>query len=197
MKPFHVFHYSILSLIVTLHAASAQDKKDPQATFEPRSGPGLGQKFLQKFVGEWDVVKAFHPRAGEPFKMTGTCKQTMTQEGRFLQSEFIFNAKTGKTTGTGVIGFEAESGKFTSVWIDSRATRMSFRQSQDKFNGEEIVLFGKALDGAEARRSRTVTRVEDDGRKVVHRQFAIPAEGAERLVMELLLIRMSQTTPTK
>ena len=29
--------------------------KDPQASFEPRSKPGAGQKFLEKFVGDWDV----------------------------------------------------------------------------------------------------------------------------------------------
>ena len=40
------------------------DKKDAQATYEPHSGPGEGQKFLQRYVGTWDVEKAFHPRGG-------------------------------------------------------------------------------------------------------------------------------------
>jgi hypothetical protein len=30
---------------------------DAQSKYEPRSGPGIGQKFLQEFVGDWDVVK--------------------------------------------------------------------------------------------------------------------------------------------
>ena len=64
------------------------DKKDPQAKFEPRSKPGEGQKFLEQFVGDWDVVKTFHPRAGEPAKSKGECTQKMTHDGRFLQSEF-------------------------------------------------------------------------------------------------------------
>src|SRR5882724_10121805 len=99
-------------------AASAQDKKDdkkdPQAKFEPKSKPGEGQKFLEKMVGDWDVVKTFHLRAGDPAKTLGECKQTMVQEGRFLQSDFTFNAASGKTTGTGLIGFEPETGRFTS-----------------------------------------------------------------------------------
>ena len=37
--------------------------------------------------------------------------------------------------------------------------------------------------------SRTVTRLEDDGRKIVHRQYAIDADSKERLVMELILTR--------
>src|SRR5579884_2512393 len=107
---------------------SAQAPKDPQAAFEPRSNPGAGQKFLEKMVGDWDVVKTFYPRAGAPFRMTGSCRQTMIHGGRFLQSEFVFEANGTKTTGLGLVGFEADSGKFTSVWTDSRATRMSFRQ---------------------------------------------------------------------
>jgi hypothetical protein len=165
--------------------------KDPQSSYEPRSAPGAGQKFLEKFVGDWEVAKTFYPRSGEPARTSGECRQTMIHGGRFLQSEFVFGQGTARTTGTGLIGFEAETGLFTSVWVDSRATRMSLRQSQDRFNGQEIVLYSKSLApaGGEARRSRTVTRLEDGGRKIVHRQYALAADGQERLMMELLLTR--------
>src|SRR5262249_21186003 len=96
-----------------------------------------------------------------------------------------------KTSGLGIIGFDGDSGKFTSVWTDARSTRMSFRQSQDKFDGEQIVLYGQSL-GNDARggfRTRTLTRLEDNGRKIVHRQYAIPADGPERLMMELIMTR--------
>ena len=170
---------------------SPATRENPQAKFEPRSKPGEGQKFLEQFVGDWDVVKTFHPRNGEPVSSEGRCRQSMIQDGRFLQSEFTFESDAGKTTGTGLIGFEPETGKFTSVWIDSRQTRMSFRQSEEKFDGKKIVLVGKAL-GEEpkgGRRSQTVSTLEGDGKKIVHRQHAIDADGKERLVMELVLTR--------
>lgn len=178
--------------------ASAQDKKDPQSTYEPRSAPGAGQKFLERFVGDWDVQKSFFPRTGEPVRQKGECKQTMMHGGRFLRSEFVFGEGESKTTGTGIIGFEPSTGLFTSVWTDSRATRMSLRQSQDKFNGEEIVLFSKTLEegGREARRSRTLTRLEENGRKIVHRQYTAGQVGSERLVMELVMTRKAERTPT-
>jgi hypothetical protein len=181
----------LLAAILPAAAEPPPAQKDPQSTFEPRSAPGAGQKFLEKFVGDWDVVKTFYPRTGDPSSSKGECRQTMVHEGRFLRSEFVFQRGDSKTTGTGLIGFEAESGKFTSVWTDSRSTRMSLRQSEDKFNGEEIVLFSKGLDGGqrEARRTRTVTRLEDDGRKILHRQYAIGPDGKERLMMELLMTR--------
>jgi hypothetical protein len=185
----------VLSVIWALgglnHPGRGQDKKDPQSAFEPRSKPGVGQKFLEKFVGDWDVVKTFYPRSGNPVRTPGECRQTMIHEGRFLQSDFVFHAAGGKSTGQGVIGFETATGKFTSVWTDARATRMSFRQSDAPFDGKEIVLYARPL-GSEAReslRSRTVTRLEDDGRKIVHRQFTVDAEGKERPIMELVLTR--------
>jgi Protein of unknown function (DUF1579) len=167
------------------------DKKDPQSQIEPRSGPGPGQKFLERFVGDWDVVKTFHPRQGEPVAAKGSCRQEMIHGGRFLRSEFTFDGPAGKTTGTGIIGFETDAGLFTSSWVDSRSTRMSLRRSKDKFEGGEIVLFSRTLDegGREARPSRTVTRLEDDGRKIVHRQYSPGPDGTERLVMELLMTR--------
>src|SRR5262249_48335087 len=137
--------------------------KDPQSKFEPKSSPGAGQKFLAQFVGDWDVEKSFFRREGERSRQKGECRQTMIHGGRFLRSECVFRSDAGESTGTGLIGFEPETGKFTSTWIDSRQTRMSFRQSEGEFDGQEIVLIGKALgEGVkEGRRSRTVTRLED------------------------------------
>src|SRR5439155_729673 len=74
---------ALILAAATLAPAAAQapkdkappDKKDPQAAIEPRSGPGAGQKFLERFAGDWDVVKTFHPRQGEPVTAKGTCRQ--------------------------------------------------------------------------------------------------------------------------
>jgi hypothetical protein len=172
-------------------------QKDPQSTYEPRSRPGVGQKFLEKFVGDWDVEKTFYPQSGDPVRQPGECKQSMMHDGRFLRSEFVFGQGDAKTTGLGLIGFEADTGTFTSVWTDSRSTRMSFRQSQDKFDGEQIVLHSRTLQegGKEARHSRTVTRLEDGGRKIVHRQFNAGKDGKERLMMELVLTRRAEKRP--
>jgi hypothetical protein len=180
----------VVGLGLLVGGGQPPDKKDPQSAIEPRSGPGVGQKFLEKFVGTWDVAKTFHPRSGEPVRQKGECRQTMVHDGRFLKSEFEFNGDRGKTTGTGLIGFEPATGLFTSVWTDSRSTRMSFRQSKEKFNGEEIVLEGQGLgDTKDVRRSRTVTRLEENGAKIVHRQYGSGPDGKERLVMELVMTR--------
>ena len=184
----------LLALLLLAAAAGGQppaggkDKKDPQEKFEPKSGPGEGQKFLAKFAGEWEVVKTFYPRAegAEPVKSAGSCTQEMTHGGRFLKSEFAFDGPTGKTTGTGVVGFEPATGLFTSTWIDSRQTRMSFRRSAEKFDGKRIVLWGVAFEEPkDGRKSKTVTTTAGDPATITHRQYAVNADGTERPVMQL------------
>ena len=44
----------------------------------------------------------------------------------------------------------------------------------------------EAKDG---RRSKTVTHLEDNGNKVIHRQFSVAADGTERIVMQLEMTR--------
>lgn len=177
--------------LVAADEPSKPRAKDPQAAYEPRSSPGAGQAFLAKFEGDWVVAKAFFPRTGEPTRIKGTCRQIMTHKNHFLQSDFIFGEGENASTGQGLIGFEPETGRFTSVWTDSRQTRMSFRQSMEKFDGRTIVLHGKSLETPEKapRRSRTVTTLDDNGSKIVHRQYALGDDGAERLMMELVMTR--------
>jgi hypothetical protein len=166
--------------------------RDPQAGYDPRSSPGTGQKFLEKFVGNWDVEKIFHPRNGEPTTSKGECRQTMINDGRFLKSEFTFYGPTN-TTGLGLTGFDPATGLFSSVWVDSRSTRMSIRQSQAPFDGTNIVMSSVALAGGthESRPSRNRTHLEDDGRKIVHDQYTMDTNNNERLMMELILTKKS------
>jgi hypothetical protein len=188
----------VLALCVAPGISQPPEKKsDAQSTYEPRSAPGEGQRFLQQFVGQWDVDKAFYPRGGgEPSRAKGECKQVMIHDGRFLQSEFVFVSGGAKTTGLGLIGFESATGKFTSIWTDSRQTGMSFRQAQDKFDGKQIVLFSKALgDDKQVRQSKTVTTLEDNGNRILHRQWNLSSDGQERLVMELVMKRKPQPAP--
>lgn len=173
-------------------APAPQPRKDPQSALEPRSTPGEGQKYLSRMVGRWAVVKTFYPRGGgAPAVSSGRCTQKMIHEGRFLESDFVFTDAGAETTGTGVVGFDAETGLFTSFWMDSRSTRFSIRQSEAPFDGTRIVLFGKTIGdpGPNARRSRTESVLEDGDRRLVHRQYSESPDGPGRLVMQLEMTR--------
>ncbi len=189
----------IASAVLLLAAGPRQSPKEaPQARFEPNSAPGAGQALLARFAGDFDVVKTFIPRQGAAVVARGRCHQEMVRGGRFLRSDFTFGEGKAETSGEGLIGFEPETGAFTSVWTDSRQTRMSLRRSKDPFDGKTIVLYSVSLDveAKDARRSRTTSTLEDEGRRLVHQQFAIGADGSERLMMTLEMTR-KPAGPTK
>ncbi|HEX8114869.1 MAG TPA: DUF1579 family protein [Kofleriaceae bacterium] len=193
---------ALLALAVTTSAALAQPKpappappappKDTQAKFEPPSGPGAGQAFLKQFEGEWTVERNFYPPGGgAPNHATGECTQKMMQDGRFLQSDFTFHQDGKTTTGTGISGFDPQTGLFTTFWYDSRSTKFSIRQSRDPFDGKQIVLYSASLAATHGQehQSRTVSHLEDGGRKLIHQQFNQGADGKEHLLMELILVK--------
>jgi hypothetical protein len=162
-----------------------------QNSYEPRAATGAGQKLLAQFAGQWDVVKTFYPANGAPVQTKGTCTQKMVHDGHFLESNFTFFEKDGKTsTGTGISGFDPKTNRFTTVWYDSRQTTMSIRQSDGTFDGKEIVLYATNLDPDRPGR-RTVARahLEDNGRLLLHRHFLIDDSGKERMMIELRMTR--------
>jgi hypothetical protein len=170
----------------------ASPPKDVQARFEPPSGPGAGQAFLKTFEGEWSVVRNFYPPSGgAPRSATGECTQKMVQDGRFLQSDFTFHSDGQTTTGTGISGFDPQTGLFTTFWYDSRSTRFSIRQSKEPFDGKQIVLYSVSLGGSHGQEhtSRTVSFLEDGGKKLIHRQYNMGPDGKEKVLMELILTK--------
>ncbi|WP_165232719.1 DUF1579 family protein [Aquisphaera insulae] len=181
--------------LLIVNAAAASWAQETKKAFELNSAPGVGQKFLETMAGDWTVTKVIH-RGDNPIKTSGECRQYMVQDGRFLQSDFVFGEGAKKSTGTGIIGFEPENGKFTSFWFDSHQTRVSARRSREPFDGTKIVLFSLNLDPdqKETRRTRTESRLEDEGRTLIHRQFILGEPGQERLVMELIMKRKPRGT---
>jgi len=186
----------VLGLAVVLLAGAgqpSQKRKDPQSTYEPRSEPGAGQKYLQAFVGDWEVTKTFYPQTGDPVRVMGTCRQSMIHDGRFLQSEFVFEQNGKKTTGLGIVGFDPQTGRFITMWTDSRSTRVSLRQSEAPFDGKEIVLLGRSLEAEgkapHSSTSRTVSFIEPGHNRIVHRQYVGRGDAKERLIMDLVMVR--------
>jgi len=184
-----------LFVLLAMALAAPLQAQETHAAYERGGKPGAGQKLLAQFAGDWTMVKTFFPAKGEPIKTKGECHQKMIEDGRFLQSDFIFYDKNGKkeSTGTGISGFDAKTNKFTTVWYDSHQTTFSIRQSDGTFDGTHIVLWSTSLDPEQPGR-RTVARahLEDDGRVLLHRHFLVEEGGKERMIIELRLTRTSK-----
>jgi hypothetical protein len=190
---FVVALYSSLTTTLVFNAI-AEDKPGIEGrAYIDSVAHGIGQQFLEKFTGTWDVEKKFYSRDGTPRVTTLQCRQTMINDGRFLKSEFFEQSQTN-TIGIGFIGFETVSGEFTSVWMDSHSSKMSVRRSRVPFDGKEIVLFSVALGSGEreGRPTRDVTRLVEDGEKILHRQYAINPDNTEQLRLELIMTKKTR-----
>jgi hypothetical protein len=178
-------------ITATLLIAGAVAAQQTHKEYEPPNAAGAGQKLLAQFSGDWDVVKTFFPANGKPIVTKGTCKQYMVQDGKFLESDFIFVETDGtKSTGTGISGFDPKTNRFTTVWYDSRQTTMSIRQSDGTFDGKNIVLWATPLDpDRPGRKSVARGHLEEDGRLLIHRHFAIDDKGQERVMIEWRMTR--------
>ncbi len=159
--------------------------------YEPPSAAGAGQKLLEQIAGDFDMTKTFFPATGKPTVTKGTVKQFMVQGGKFLESDFTFFDPDGsKSTGVGIIGFDAKTNKFTSFWYDSTKTSFSIRQSDGTFDGKTITLLATSLDpDRPGRKSVARMHLEDDGKVLVHRHYSIDDQGNERLVLEWRMTR--------
>lgn len=178
-------------ILATLFLATTAIAQQTHNQYEPPNAPGSGQKLLAQFAGDWDVTKTFFPTSGKPIVTKGTCKQYMIQDGKFLESDFIFLSADGRRgTGTGISGFDSRTNRFTTVWFDSRQTAMSIRQSDGTFDGTNIVLWDTSLDTEHPGR-KTVARahLEDNGHVLIHRHFLVDDKGNERMMIELRLTR--------
>ena len=174
--------FLIAVLLFSSVAAAQQTHKE----YEPPTAAGAGQTLLQKYVGDWEMTKKFFPATGNPTVTKGTVKQFMVQGGKFLESDFTFaEPDGGKSTGVGIIGFDAKTNRFTSFWYDSTKTSFSIRQSDGAFDGSTIVLYATSLDpDRPGHKSVARAHLEENGRVLVHQHFSIDDQGKERLVLE-------------
>jgi hypothetical protein len=67
--------------------------------------------------------------------------------------------------------------------------RRAIRQSKEPLDGTQIVLYSVSLGGSHGQEhtSRTVSYLEDEGNRLIHRQYNAAASGAEKVLMELIL----------
>lgn len=184
----------LLAAMVALLAAQ-QTKKTPNPyqsrnQYEPSSPAGAGQKLLQQFVGDWTFVDTFYGANGHTRVTNGTCKQTMIEGGKFLESDFTFMpANRPQYTGMGISGFDPATNKFTTLWIDATRPVMSIRQSDGTFDDKNIVLISTSLD-PDAVGRKTIARAHLDAQgRLVYDHMLVNPDGSEQKMFEILFTR--------
>jgi hypothetical protein len=111
------------------------------------SKPGPSHQLLDVFAGAWDVKITFWSQPnGQPQDSHGSSQLSWILGNRFLKEDFEGDVLGEQYQGLGLMGYDAASRRFTTVWIDSLNTTVAVQKG--KFFPEENTfdLTGEVYD---------------------------------------------------
>ncbi|MEM8735104.1 MAG: DUF1579 domain-containing protein [Planctomycetota bacterium] len=111
MHRFIQFALSLMIVCSLNHVSSGQETSE-------KLDPAKAQKWLTKFVGDWDVVSEGQVEGQPPSKAKAEISAKMLGKNWIVNSsKFDFPGMDMRAIQ--MIGFDKESGKFVGIWADS------------------------------------------------------------------------------
>jgi len=103
--------------------------------------PGKPHKLLAGRAGSWSTKSRHWMEPDEPpMEFAGSCERKMILGGRFLQEEFSGEMMGSPFTGISVIGYDNQSKKYVSTWMDSMSTGIYFFEGTAGPDGRTVSL---------------------------------------------------------
>jgi hypothetical protein len=152
--------------------------------------PGEPHKVLAKLAGSWITrSRGWMEPDKPPVESTGTCEQKLILDGHYLQQVYTGNMMGQPFTGINLLGFDNQSGKYESVWLDSMSTGIFYFKGPASSDGRTITQecsYDDPIKGPSVWRS--VTRIKDDN-TLEFEMFITPRGGKEEKMMEMTVAR--------
>ena len=108
------------------------DSKAIEKLFIAHATPGEPHKILHQMVGDWETTGTDITNPASPVETKGSAKFESILGGRFVQQKFFGMAHGQKFEGVGMMGYDNQQKKYTSIWIDSMGT--GIMNMEGKFN---------------------------------------------------------------
>jgi hypothetical protein len=152
--------------------------------------PGAPHKMLSRITGSWTArTKNFVSPDKPPVESKGTCEQKMVLDGRFLQQEFTGDMMGMPFTGIGFTGYDNNTKKYVSTWMDSMSTNLLFFEGTAGPDGKTITQESDHVDPARGpMKWRSVTKIVDENTHTFEMYTITPA-GKEEKMMEITYTR--------
>ena len=115
--------------------------------FRELGTPGAPHKLLSRMEGNWKIMNRSWEEPGKPpVETAGASRNKMIFGGRYLQQE-----ETGEMMGTafnglGISGYDNNSKKFFSAWIDTLSTAIHLFQGTASADGKMISMENRFND---------------------------------------------------
>jgi hypothetical protein len=130
---------------LTILAFGCASTSKSESASAPRSeDPAPHYQHLKLDEGVWDatVTIVMDPTA-PPQVSHGTQTNTLVCEGKWLQQDF----KSDTFEGHGLIGWDAQKGKYVSVWIDTESPSLLTGEGTCSADGKTRTMMVHASDG--------------------------------------------------
>ena len=187
---------SCMGVMMAASLAMAEDRQqmDMQAMmekFEKQATPGEPHKRLASVEGKWDTkTKSWMEPNKPPMESAGTCEQKMILGGRFLKQKCT-GEMMGKTfEGVGVTGYDNQTKKYTSTWMDSLSTTLHVMEgaSSDEKTITQEGQYTCPIRGE--MKLRAVTKMVDQNTNTFE-MYGTDKSGQEMKMMEITYTRKS------
>lgn len=152
--------------------------------------PGPPHKLLGSMVGTWQTVtKSWMEPQKPPIESTGTCEQKMVLDGRFLHQKCTGDFMGSPFTGIGVTGYDNNTKKYVSIWMDTMGTGIYFFEGTASEDGKTITQKSQYDDPIEGPMElRSVSKIVDNNTEIFE-MYGTGKSGQERKMMEITYTR--------
>ena len=152
--------------------------------------PGEPHKVLANLEGSWTTrTRGWMEPGKPPVESTGTCEQKLILDGHYLQQVYTGDMMGQPFTGINILGYDNQSGKYESVWLDSMSTGIFYFAGPASDEGKTITQecsYDDPIKGPSVWRS--VTTIRDDN-ALEYAMFITPKGGKEEKMMEMTVAR--------
>lgn len=161
------------------------DMQSKAEVFKELATPGAPHRLLALLAGSWNTKHKYWMEPDQPStESSGSCEQRMILDGRFLQQEFNGETMGSPFTGFGFLGYDNNTKKYVSTWLDNMGTGIYYFEGSAGADGRSIVQSCQYNDPVLGITEwRSVTRLVDDNTYAVE-MYGIDGGGKERKIME-------------
>ena len=164
--------------------------QETMEVYQKIATPGAPHKLLSNMAGSWRTRTKMWMEPGKPpMESEGSSKQTMLLGGRYLQQEFTGDMMGALFTGIGVQGYDNNTQKYVSTWMDSMSTAIFFFEGTADAEGRTITQYCRYDDPIKGPvRWRSVTKIVNDDTHLFE-MYVTDKSDKEEKMMEITYTR--------
>ncbi len=157
--------------------------------YEKMGTPEAPHRALARLAGTWAATIRFWGPDGSPTESSGVCEQKMLLGGRFLEQQFTGEMMGSPFEGIGITGYDNNTGRYLSTWIDSMSTAILFFEGTSGPDGKTITQEATYEDPVRGpMKWRSVTMIPDDN-TVLFEMYGTDKNSKEEKIMEITYTR--------